>query len=157
MRGSQTHRGWMAGLSLLLFVVFLDVVLSGAYVALPELALALCAVLFVYIVVRLALGMFAADPERRRRASRGLIVAAVVPALVLTPTALLWAPPNAAALVVIGTVVWIALSLSYTSFLLERSRRGWEAADGSADAPELSGTPSRRPRLHGRGLHRPAL
>jgi hypothetical protein len=81
------------------------------------------AVVFAYIVFRLSGEMFAASVERRRKAQRRLLVAAAVPVLVLTPSAVGAMPRDAMPLILISSAVWMAVVMSYASFILRRAAR----------------------------------
>lgn len=108
-------------------VVLLALFTAAAFVAgsmsPPQLLLAAAGLVFAYIVVRLTYALFAAEPERRREARAHLILAAAVPALILTPSALGSSPADITPLVVLTAVVWLAAALSFTSYLVARSTR----------------------------------
>ena len=81
------------------------------------------AALFAWIAARLAWTIATAAPEARRRSTRGLVLTAAIPALMLTPFALDAAPSELAALIVLAALVWIALAMAWTSFLVRQAAR----------------------------------
>jgi hypothetical protein len=94
MRATLIRRLWMVAVSTVILALFTTAALSAASVSAGQVLLAISGLLFGYIVVRLSQSLFAAGAARRRRARRGLILAAAVPALVLTPTVIGSSPPG---------------------------------------------------------------
>jgi uncharacterized membrane protein HdeD (DUF308 family) len=97
-------------------------VVAGS-VSTGQVLLGVSGLVFGYIVVRLLHAMLAAHPARRRTALRGLIITAVVPVLVLTPTEIGSSRPEFAPLILLVCVTWLALAMSYTSYALARTAR----------------------------------
>jgi hypothetical protein len=105
-----------------LFVASLVVVLSAIAFArgltIGIVLLVAAGIAFGYVVLRLSHAMFAANAGARRKARRRLILAAAVPALILTPTMLDSAPRRYMSAILLTSAIWIALAMSWTSFLL---------------------------------------
>jgi osmotically-inducible protein OsmY len=104
-------------LSSALVVVLSAIALSGDITFGGTLVFA-AGVLFSYVVVRLSHAMFSANPSARRKARRRLVIAAVVPALILTPAVIGTAPHELVAPILLASVFWIALAMSWTSYIL---------------------------------------
>jgi hypothetical protein len=140
----------MVAVSTVILALFTTAALSAASVSAGQVLLAISGLLFGYIVVRLSQSLFAAGAAHRRRARRELILAAAVPALVLTPTVIGSSPPGFTSTILLSSVVWLALAMSYTSYILAKATRsvpmtqkpnaGGSAAEGVARSSAVSRT-----------------
>jgi hypothetical protein len=124
MRSSMPRRTALVFTVVLVIAVFTKLAFFPGGIGEAQLMLAAAGCLFALIVVRLSQAMFDALPERRRRARRRLVVLAAVPALILTPTAIEAAPREYAPMILLASAVWVALAMSYTSFVVARAGQG---------------------------------
>jgi hypothetical protein len=146
MRVREARRLAIAAVTAFLFVVFSAAALTGT-ISSGQALLALSAALFVYIAVRLSHELFDASPEHRRKARRQLILFAAVPGLILTPAVTESAPVEYAPIILLSSVIWVALAMSLTSFVLGR------AADATGASSEPHAHRRRRP-AHNQEHHR---
>ena len=77
----------MFGLGAVILAAFGAASIASGGVTVPQVALAVAGFAFGYVVIRLSESMVASSVERRRHAQRRLILAAAIPALVLTAVA----------------------------------------------------------------------
>ena len=104
-----------------ILLVFAAVLTYGGPFTAAQGLLVLAGAVFAYVTVRLSHTLVSADAEHRRRAARRLVVLALVPALVLTPTVMDRTPAEFHTDIVIAGVVWAMLAMAYTSFLTHRA------------------------------------
>jgi hypothetical protein len=123
MRATVERRVSIAILAILALMYFAKGAFAAGTPAPPQLILAATACLFGYIVIRLSQTMYAAERAARRRARRGLVFSSAVPALILVPGALAALPRDYWSNILIAGVVWIALAMSWTSFIVARAVR----------------------------------
>lgn len=123
MRSTWMRRVALMAVTVIVLGLFVKAATAAGGVTVPQVLLAAAGCLFGYIVIRLTQAMFAAEPSGRRRARRGLMFAAAVPVLVLTPTAIGSSPWEYAPMILLGSAIWLALAMSYTSFILARATR----------------------------------
>jgi hypothetical protein len=116
MRSRRFRRAIMIISAAVLFAVFTVGALTAGPISWAVFLLASAAIVFGYIITRLSGAMFAAEPRTRRMARRALIVAAAVPVLILTPTAIAATPREYASMILVASAVWLALALAFTSF-----------------------------------------
>ena len=148
MRSIRMRRAAMAAVSTIVIVVFAVAAVSAGGIAWSHVVLAAAGFTFGYIVVRLTEELFVADAIARRTAQRRLIFAAAVPAIVLTPAALEASPRDYWPAILAASAVWLAISMSYTSFLLGRATR-----ETTAVRPRSHRSRRRRRQLVGRTGH----
>lgn len=123
MRAPFILRFSMAALTVFVVALFATAALEDGSVTTAQVLLAIAGFVFAYIVVRLAHSLFAANAARRRKARRALILAAAVPALVLTPTVIGSSPPQFTPMILLASAVWLALAMSFTSYVLAKATR----------------------------------
>lgn len=103
-------------------VILAIAAIAGGGITVPRLLLAALTFVFGYVVIRLSEAMVASDVERRQHAQRGLILAAMIPALVLTPVTIETRAAEYRWEILVSGLIWLTLIMAYTTFLL--SRRG---------------------------------
>jgi hypothetical protein len=153
IRATRIRKQSMVAVSAVVLALFATVAFAAGSISPAAVLLAVAGLLFGYIVVRLSQAMFAADPVRRQQARRGLIVAGAVPVLVLTPAAIGSSPPDAVSMILIAAAIWLALSMSYTSYILASAGRQKADEHAGRRVPRhtpayLRFVPSARLRLH---------
>jgi hypothetical protein len=123
MRAPFILRLSMAAVTVVVVALFAAAALEDGSVSSGQVLLAVAGFVFAYIVVRLTHTLIAANAARRRKARRALILAAAVPALVLTPTVIGSSPPQFTPMILLASTVWLALAMAFTSYLLAKATK----------------------------------
>ena len=118
MRTSLVRRIAIAMLTLAILVTFAAMIRTARSIGSAEIALAGGAFVFGFVVLRLVETMLTSDKRHARRARRALIVASVIPAIVLVPSALESSSRDVWPLTLLVAVMWIGIAVSFTSFVL---------------------------------------
>jgi biotin transporter BioY len=113
----------MAALTLAVLFTVAATIATADRVGSARLILAGGGFLFGFLVLRLVETMLMADRRHSRRARQWLIVASMIPALVLIPSALESSARPYRPLILVGAMLWIGLALSLTSVLLAHAHR----------------------------------
>lgn len=113
----------MGLLALATVVILAGVALSNSDAISAKVVLAAMAMIFVGVVARLVGTMLSADPKHGRKAREYLLFCAIAPALILAPAELDAAGRENAAVILLVTAVWLALTIAPTSYLLASATR----------------------------------
>lgn len=121
MRTSLVRRIAIAMLTLAILVTFAAMIRTAGSIGSAEIALAGGAFVFGFVVLRLVETMLTSDKRHARRARRALIMASMIPAIVLVPSALESSSRDIRLLTLLVAVMWIGIAASFTWLVLNRA------------------------------------
>ena len=123
MRTSLVRRIATAMLTLAILVTFAAMIRTAGPLGSAQIALAGGAFVFGFVVLRLVETMLTSDKRHARRARRALVLASVIPAVVLLPSALESSTRDSRAMIVLAAIMWIGIAVSFTTLVLNRAFR----------------------------------
>lgn len=109
--------------SLVVVALFASVVAASVPLSAGRVILGAAGLAFALAVARLAHAVVTGAPASRRRASRALIGAAAIPAIVLTPTAL-EGDADIRSRILLASLVWAGLAAAFTAIVVAAEGRG---------------------------------